>query len=384
MSNNYVTNIEKCTGCGSCIQICPVQAINMVYKAPYGTVAKIEKINCINCNLCHKKCPIETPIQKKDGIEQAYVGWSKNISRLGNVSSGGIASEIYQFSFKHNIVAVGVGKLKEELTSIYEFGNEKNIKFFSGSKYIDLNMGYIYTDIKNKLKDNHKVVFIGLPCHCAGLYRYIGDNDNIIYIDLLCKNRPFDNFLLQHIRFLEKKLKIKINSDDISFRDGIKYGLKIRKDKLLYNRTDFDNYHLAFHLGIISRESCLNCQFKNKHRITDISLGDYHIVHNGKSYEDKSKQKSLVVVNSNKGKNFIESLDSIYLEKINYDEQVKKSSALNEDNNSYENVHGRKLFLWLYKHGFGFENSMNISSVYFRIKVLLKMVIKGIRRMIYG
>lgn len=45
---------ELCSGCGICIEICPVNTI-IIEK---GT-AKIIEENCSNCRICESVCPIE-------------------------------------------------------------------------------------------------------------------------------------------------------------------------------------------------------------------------------------------------------------------------------------------------------------------------------------
>ena len=42
---------EKCTGCGSCEEACPVEAIKVDKKA------KVDEENCIDCGTCVDECP---------------------------------------------------------------------------------------------------------------------------------------------------------------------------------------------------------------------------------------------------------------------------------------------------------------------------------------
>lgn len=45
-------NKEGCTGCGICVEECPVGAISM-----QGKTAIIDMKNCIRCAICHEVCP---------------------------------------------------------------------------------------------------------------------------------------------------------------------------------------------------------------------------------------------------------------------------------------------------------------------------------------
>jgi len=42
---------SKCTGCGICLEVCPVEAITV------DRVAKIDSATCIDCGFCVAECP---------------------------------------------------------------------------------------------------------------------------------------------------------------------------------------------------------------------------------------------------------------------------------------------------------------------------------------
>jgi Fe-S-cluster-containing hydrogenase component 2 len=45
---------SECTGCGSCVTACPVEAIAMV-----DGVASVDQDECIECGTCVDECPVE-------------------------------------------------------------------------------------------------------------------------------------------------------------------------------------------------------------------------------------------------------------------------------------------------------------------------------------
>ena len=45
---------EKCTGCGECVESCPVEAIELD-----GDVAKVDEDTCSDCGACVDVCPVE-------------------------------------------------------------------------------------------------------------------------------------------------------------------------------------------------------------------------------------------------------------------------------------------------------------------------------------
>jgi len=47
-------DIQKCTGCGACVEVCPLEAISM-----NDDVAVIDGDTCTECGLCVGECPNE-------------------------------------------------------------------------------------------------------------------------------------------------------------------------------------------------------------------------------------------------------------------------------------------------------------------------------------
>ena len=43
---------EKCTGCGSCVDVCPNEAISLE-----DDVAKVNEEECTDCGDCVEECP---------------------------------------------------------------------------------------------------------------------------------------------------------------------------------------------------------------------------------------------------------------------------------------------------------------------------------------
>jgi Fe-S-cluster-containing hydrogenase component 2 len=45
-------DLEKCTGCGTCKDVCPVEAIQL-----HDDKAKVDEEECVDCGTCVEECP---------------------------------------------------------------------------------------------------------------------------------------------------------------------------------------------------------------------------------------------------------------------------------------------------------------------------------------
>ena len=61
MANNTIASVVKdglCTGCGTCIALCPNRAIELTINEKKGIyIPKLNEEKCNNCGICFKVCP---------------------------------------------------------------------------------------------------------------------------------------------------------------------------------------------------------------------------------------------------------------------------------------------------------------------------------------
>ena len=70
MRNRYLKNVvtlklneEKCTGCGSCVEVCP----HNVFSLDDGKAHIVDRDACMECGACASNCPF-TAIKVKAGV----------------------------------------------------------------------------------------------------------------------------------------------------------------------------------------------------------------------------------------------------------------------------------------------------------------------------
>ena len=59
-------NQEMCTGCGTCVEECPVEAIAL----DEHDLANIDEQKCTRCGTCHEACPVEAVRHDGERIPQ--------------------------------------------------------------------------------------------------------------------------------------------------------------------------------------------------------------------------------------------------------------------------------------------------------------------------
>ena len=73
------------------------------------------------------------------------------------------------------------------------------------SKYIQSDVGFIYREVKTRLKSGQHVLFTGTPCQVAALYSVVGrEHENLTTMDLVCHGVPSQYMFDRFIKYLEK------------------------------------------------------------------------------------------------------------------------------------------------------------------------------------
>ncbi len=353
-----------CNGCMACVEKCKVNAIIVERKVnAYNCI--IDEQKCIHCHACSTVCPRNMSEDILHSPIRWFQGWANDEIVRINSTSGGAASAIMNGFIDAGGYVCSCAFLNGEFC--YKVTNSKeDIKYFAGSKYVKSNPKGSYQKVSELLKAGTKVLFLGLPCHVAGIKNYIGKQhlDNLYTVDLICHGTPdpmlLDNYLKSH------DIDIKAITN-ISFRS--KDDFRVRENaKPIVRQGVADRYLYSFLKKVNYTDNCYNCQFASINRASDLTLGD-----SWGTDLDKSEQKkgiSLFLAQSEKGIQLIH-MGNLSLFPVDLDNAVANNAQLVQS--SQEPIE-RKKFFELFNQGKDYDKIMFTLFP----KVFIRQNIKGL------
>ena len=185
-----ICNKDNCTGCFACYNICPKNAIKMVEDNNGFIYPEIDKEKCVNCKLCEKICPSINKVQyyKK---QKCYAMYSKDEKVRVKSTSGGIATTFSINVINSGGVVYGAAYDKNCAVKHIRVTDIDGLKKLQGSKYVHSYINDTYKRVKEDLKNNREVLFIGTPCQVAGLKKFLSrDYDKLILVEIICDGVP--------------------------------------------------------------------------------------------------------------------------------------------------------------------------------------------------
>lgn len=342
---------SQCTGCYACVTICPNNCITMVSDKEGFEYPKVNKMNCINCNLCEKICPV-----LYDGHNQiksepiAYAAFNKNEEIRMQSSSGGIFTLLAESTIQQGGVVFGAC-FNKEFEVVHDYVEKaENLSRFRGSKYVQSKIGNSYKQVEKFLIQGRYVLFTGTPCQIGGLHAYLGKAYRKLFVqDIICHGVPSKESWRKYIDFHKKRAKSNVRK--ISFKDKSlgwkKYAISIVFDNNIAYQQEYhqDLWMKAYLMNINLRPSCYTCQFKSLYRASDITLADYWGIQNIAPDLDDDRGISLMIINSEKGIELFDKIkdDIVYqqhdlLNAIEGNPHMLKSATYNTKRNKYQKL----------------------------------------------
>lgn len=336
---------KECTGCAACFALCNHDAIKMQEDKSGFLYPQIDHNKCIECKLCETKCPIINEFSSSLSTK-AIACYNKDKKEKAECASGGIGTLLAT-----NIIDKGGIVYGCAFESPFQFthircSSYEDIQRIKNSKYVQSNITNIFSELKDDLKNNKTVVFIGTPCQVAAIKSlYYSKYEKLYLVDLICHGISSKQYLAEtlplNIVSMEKK--------NIKFRSDSRYNFSIlnKENKTIFERSlDHDTYMKGFFNGVSFRHSCHLCHFAKRRRISDLTIGDFWGLQSEK-FQNKGLGISLVLTNTEKGLHLLKAIsNNMEMEERPIEEAYAGNEQLNHP--FYDNIRA-KIFRYIYK-----------------------------------
>lgn len=307
---------KKCCGCFACSQICPKKCISLETDNEGFYYPHVDQSKCVNCGLCDKVCPEQNDNRGANWLEpKVYEAYAKDEETRVKSTSGGLFSVLAEQMYDEGFYVCGAVYDNNFRLKLFISKDKKDLARIRGSKYIQAEVGDIFTQIKIILDRGEKVFICTTPCQILALKNYLRkEYVNLYTCDILCKGVPPYKFLKAYLDSLSNRYGSPVSNLQFKYKDHKyiwgKLGTKIEFEngKRHFTEGSFDPFMSAFlRTGLTVRPSCVECKFKDFPRYADISLGDFWGIQNYSDIDTK-KGVSLVLTNNQRGNDLLNSV----------------------------------------------------------------------------
>jgi len=266
---------------------------------------------CVKCLKCTRVCPYINSkfIVKADSEElsKCYAAYNKSEKVRCQSSSGGIFRVFADKILSENGVIFGAAF--DDNFEVYHKSARtcEDVKKFMGSKYLQSRTGLVYREVEEILNEGGKVLFTGVTCQVAGLKRYLKiDSKNLVCVDVICAAVGSPKIWRDYLKNLFPNLHI----DLVNFRDKTSgwdsSAIKVKSGEQEYTCCIYkDLYFKSLRNNVFSRPSCGTCKFKNKNRVSDITIADCWGFQKIAPEMNDNRGLSSIIVHSEKGANML-------------------------------------------------------------------------------
>lgn len=293
-------------------------------------------------------------------MTDTYAAYNNNEKIRERSSSGGVFQVLACRILEEGGVVFGA-VFDENFHVVYRGVQKKEeLSFLRGVKYVFPRIGTAFMEIRSYLRQGRKVLFAGLPCHAAGLLKFLGNpEENLVCVDLICHGAPDEIVWDSYLNYIQRQIGpveyicMRRKQRGWSFYQ-VEY--RGRTGKIYRRYAENDPYMQGFIQDLYLRASCYCCPFKGIERKSDITLGDYW--GGGKIHPDMDDDKgiSLVLVHTDKGREiFGEVQKSLMWSRTDIRYGIKNNPSLVKTAVKPDN---REMILWELRQGKSFETAV--------------------------
>lgn len=273
-----------CVGCGVCRLVCLKGAVALKEDRAGFLRPVIDSRMCVACGACLRACPANRRAEERLAVADYYGGAAKDVEEVSSSTSGGVASVLARQVIREGGVVFGAAFNPFPKVEHVCVDTEEEIVRLKGSKYVESDITKALPLVKAHLAAGRRVLFVGLPCHVAALYGYLGgSHERLVTVDLVCHGKPPQKLFTQWVKTLQREVGGTIS--DYKFRNKCNCAWNdtathdhsyCRSDGCHGTVSHQSNWYGRYFLGGATfRECCYHCRFARLPRVADITLADF-------------------------------------------------------------------------------------------------------------
>lgn len=303
-----------CSGCAACRAVCPKSAIVMRPDSEGFLYPVIDTKACISCGKCRSVCPVLNRPQPREP-QAVYAAIAKDTDLRLESSSGGVFSLLARQTLaKGGLVFGAAWDYDNYAVRIISVRDESGLAALRGSKYVQADVGNAYVQVREALQKGINVLYSGTPCQIAALNRVLGKPyANLLTVEVICHATPsplaFRKYAAQRERAAGAKItRIFSRSKNCSWK---RYAMSLSfhdKDIAYLKSLTEDVFLRGFLRELYNRPSCHHCMVRELRSGADLTLGDYWNVHQKFPAMDDDRGTSVILVNTDKGSQMVETI----------------------------------------------------------------------------
>ena len=317
---------SSCCGCSACFSVCPAGAIRMEADEEGFAYPRIDGDKCVHCLLCEQVCAFKEDQEEKTYLPEGSAGaaaqkagfpavyaakYNSDEERLRSQSGGMFAAlsdhmlkiggTVYGCAFDEAFKAVHVRADDAE-------GRDR----MRYSKYVQSDMGGIFSDVEKDLMSGRSVLFSGTSCQVAGLRSYLQrrgckNTENLCCTDIVCHGVPSPLVWADYLAWESRKAGSA--PAEVLCRDKRRYGwrshvvsIRFQNGKEAHRKV----FPRLFYSHRILRPACYQCPYKSTHHPGDITIADFWADAQALPGFRDDKGVSLVLINSERGARYFD------------------------------------------------------------------------------
>lgn len=307
-------------------------------------------------------------------------------------TSGGVATAFAQYMIHQQGYVAGVAYSEDLYGAEYIIINKKaDINKLKGSKYIECEKKNVLPDVKKLLEAGEYVLFFGLPCMVATLYKFLGDRPrNLLTCELICHGPTSAKVHREYVNHLERLFESKVVDFSVRYKKGAWLPgylyAKFENGKIFEKPFYETEYGYAF--SVFGREACYKCGFKGNNRQGDIMIGDFWGVEKDDPHWNEYGV-SVIFAETQKGNDFLRSVPNIKLFPTTFEKAVSsnpmviKPRVRKKSRDKFSELFVKKGLIYAAEHSLSFKAKI---MRYFKrlIPQRLKPTVRGIYAVIKG